>query len=213
MKKRYALPFVFLFILALLSGCMRAPKMNYRIIVNKDHPIPDDFIVTVRFVDVTDDVDQEVICVEQETYKAFEALQSALEEKGIRIGIDAAYRSEEKQRELMDQCISLYGYDYAHNTVAAPGTSEHHTGLAIDIVPMVNGEWVSENEDMLKETALFAAIHEMLPDYGFILRYPEGKEEITGISYEPWHIRYVGEEFAKELYEKGLTMEEWALDH
>ena len=62
---------------------------------------------------------------------------------------------------------------------------------------------------MLAETELFAKVHERLADYGFILRYPEGKEDITGYAYEPWHIRYVGKEAAKEMYEQNLTLEEY----
>ena len=211
MKKAVIFLTLLLLPLHFFTSCRGAPRVNYRIIVNKEHPVSEVYIVSVCFVDMIDDVEHKVICVEQKTYEAFQALKAALEEKGIKIGISSGYRSMEKQKQLMDEYIDLYGYQYAHEVVASPGASEHHTGLAVDIVPMVDGEWVVENEDMLKETDLFAVIHETLPDYGFILRYPEGKEEITGYSYEPWHIRYVGEEFAKELYEKGLTMEEWAL--
>ena len=112
----------------------------------------------------------------------------------------------------MAEFIETYGEEYARKTVAEPGTSEHHTGLVIDIVPKVNGEWVVENDDMLKEMEFFDVIHKTMPVYGFILRYPSGKEDITGYSYEPWHLRYVGKEVAEEIYDRQITLEEYVSD-
>ena len=73
-----------------------------------------------------------------------------------------------------------------------------------------DGKAIYENDDMLKETEIFAKVHEKLSDYGFILRYPEGKDDITGYGYEPWHFRYVGSvDVAKGIMNKGLTLEEY----
>ncbi|MBR0032912.1 MAG: M15 family metallopeptidase [Treponema sp.] len=95
-------------------------------------------------------------------------------------------------------------------SVAIPGTSEHHTGLAIDIVPKVDGEWKWENEDMMNLPELFAIIHKELPKHGFILRYPKNKEETTGYSYEPWHIRYVAsKKIAQKIFDEGITLEKY----
>ena len=72
------------------------------------------------------------------------------------------------------------------------------------------GVVIDDNDDMIAEKEIFAKVHERLADFGFILRYPEGKEDITGYAYEPWHLRYVGSaEIAKEITERGLTLEEY----
>ena len=73
-----------------------------------------------------------------------------------------------------------------------------------------DGVVIDDNDDMIAEKEIFAKVHERLADFGFILRYPEGKEDITGYAYEPWHLRYVGSaEIAKEITERGLTLEEY----
>ena len=88
-------------------------------------------------------------------------------------------------------------------------TSEHHTGLALDLVLLVEeDENLAEGDLPLKER-LYREIHKHLSDYGFILRYPVGKESITGYNYEPWHIRYVGRKVANYIYHNGLTLEEY----
>lgn len=197
-----------LLLLGLLSAAVAEGEPDYLVLVNPTHPISPDYICGVNLVDV-DIVSGGVYQVEETTRAAFYALRDALLAEGVEIGVDSAYRSIERQQEIMDEFIETYGEEYAKQTVAQPGTSEHHTGLVIDIVPRVSGEWIVENEDMLRETEIFAAIHRMLPEYGFILRYPKGKEQITGYDYEPWHLRYVGKEAAAEIYESGLTLEEW----
>ena len=91
-----------------------------------------------------------------------------------------------------------------------PGYSEHHTGLALDLYLVIDGKDVYLNEDMVEYPEIWAKIHEKLGKYGFILRYLEGKEAITGYSYEPWHIRYVNDaKIASEIMEKGITLEEY----
>ena len=182
---------------------------NYLILVNKENPINKEYIKTSQLKTVPTVYPNEDTQVEVVALKAFENLKTYLENKGVKIGIDSSFRSIEKQQNVMDKFIKLYGQDYATKTVAIPGTSEHHTGLAIDIVPFVNGKWITENEDMMKETEIFKIIHKALAEYGFILRYPKGKENITGYSYEPWHIRYVGVKYAKEIYKKAITLEEY----
>lgn len=184
---------------------------DYLVLVNKDNLISEDFIDTVQLCDI-DTVYDETNKIEEATKKAFESLQSYLKDEGVEIGVDSVYRSIQDQQDVMDEFIEKYGEDYAKKTVAIPGTSEHHTGLAVDLVPKVNGEWVIENEDMLKETEIFEKIHAALPQFGFILRYPKDKASMAGFEYEPWHIRYVGKDVAQEIYEKGLTLEEYLSD-
>ena len=91
-----------------------------------------------------------------------------------------------------------------------PRYSEHHTGLVIDICVIKDGKIINDNDEMIAERDLFSEIHAKLADHGFILRYLEGKDDITGYAYEPWHFRYVGSpEIAKEIMDKGLTLEEY----
>lgn len=210
MKKRTIIIAVLILVLLVVALVVagRFKGTNYKVLVNKEHLITEDFLKSVKLVDVPS-YDGSTAQVEEKTYQAFLKLQKALLEKGIEIEVDSGYRSMEYQQRIMDEFTELYGEEYAKNTVAVPGTSEHHTGLAIDIVPRVNGIWVEENEDMIKEAELFKVVHETLHEYGFILRYPKGKEDITGYGYEPWHFRYVGKPMAKEIYEKGITLEEY----
>lgn len=129
--------------------------------------------------------------------------------------MNSARRSVATQRDIMDRFIEKYGADYAAKTVATPGYSEHHTGLALDIYFRLkdeDGEMADEyyNEDLMRYPEIWAQIHAELADYGFILRYPEGKEQITGYDYEPWHIRYIDSaDTAREIMEQGLTLEEY----
>ena len=94
--------------------------------------------------------------------------------------------------------------------VAVPGYSEHHTGLALDLYLNIDGKDVVENEDLVKYPEVWEEIHAKLAEHGFILRYLEGKEDITGYSYEPWHIRYLDDPaIAAEITDKGETLEEY----
>ena len=196
------------FVFVLFSSC--GVTTNYLVLVNKTHPISEDFVKNIELVTVDTVYDDEVAEVEKNSYNAYLKLKNALQKQGIEIGIDSAYRSVEYQEKIMRDFTEKYGEEYARNTVAIPGTSEHHTGLAIDIVPKVDGEWKWENEDMMQLPELFAEIHKELPKYGFILRLQKGKEDITGYSYEPWHIRYVGSsETAKKITDSGLVLEEY----
>ena len=102
--------------------------------------------------------------------------------------------------------MKKYGLDYAEEMVAMPGTSEHHTGLAIDIVINKDGEWIEENKYLLNEQDIFSKIHRDLKYFGFIVRYPKGKQDITGYPYEPWHLRYIGKDAEKI---GNLTLEEY----
>ena len=86
---------------------------------------------------------------------------------------------------------------------------EHQTGLAVDICLMLDEKPVNDNDALLAETEAFKIIHGMMPYYGFILRYPQGKEDITGYTYMPWHLRYVGVDNAIEITSKNQTLEEY----
>ena len=180
----------------------------YLTLVNKDHVLPEGWYDMITLMDVKNCY-KEDFSVEKETYSHFVQLLDDLSTEDVYIEIDSACRTVDEQMALWERFEKEYGEDYCEKYLAEPGYSEHHTGLAIDIFLIKDGEDIRDNEAMLAETELFAKVHERLADYGFILRYPEGKEDITGYSYEPWHIRYVGEEAAKEIYEQNLTLEEY----
>ena len=178
----------------------------YLTLVNKTHQIPDDWTETIHLV-TSDNYAGETFELEQETLAHYEALKSKMQEEGIQIELESAYRSVEKQQAVWDEYEQAYGEDYCRQYVAVPGYSEHHTGLALDICLVKDGAVVSSEDPSIND--LFAAVHAHLAEYGFILRYPAAKETITGYSYEPWHIRYVGTEHAQAITTQYLTLEEY----
>lgn len=208
MKRSIKIALLLFLTAGLFIGCGKS-KTDYLILVNKTHPIDEKIIDASQFIE-TMNVYGENVRLEKQSFQAYSNLKEDLaNHHQIEIGIDSTYRSVAEQKEVMNSFIEEYGEDYAKKTVAEPGTSEHHTGLAIDIVIRKNGEWIVENEEMMKEPAIFAEIHSVLAQYGFILRYPKDKESVTGYDYEPWHIRYVGQDAAKKIAESGLTLEEY----
>lgn len=182
--------------------------MKYKVLVNKENKIKDSFLSKIELI-TTKDVDGIDVQVEKETYKAYLELKEFLATKNVVIGIASAYRSKEYQQEVYDEFVEKYGKDYADKVVAPVGCSEHHTGLAIDINIKINGAWPSDNNELMEQENHYKAIHKYLSDYGFILRYPEGKEDITGYPYEPWHIRYTGKTVAKIIESNNYTLEEY----
>lgn len=137
-----------------------------------------------------------------------------LEQKDSHPLICSSYRTIQKQERLYKNKVNEYisqGYSQkqaekeAGKWVAVPGTSEHHTGLAVDIVA-TDYQLLDENQENTPEQQW---LMNNAYKYGFILRYPNGKSHITGIYYEPWHYRYVGKEVAKEIHEQGICLEEY----
>ena len=184
--------------------------MNYLIVVNKSNLIDASYFDNLELVKC-DDVLGETISVEKETHAAYLKLKNFLKTKNIFIELDSAYRSIEEQQRIIDDYTIKYGIDYVNKYVAPIKSSEHHTGLAIDLALVVNGKKLIENEDLFANENIYLEIHKYLSDFGFILRYPKGKENITGYNYEPWHIRYVGVGVATEIYSRGITLEEYMI--
>ena len=149
---------------------------------------------------------------------ALELMLADARAAGYNMYLVSAYRSHEYQIGLYNRKVNEYlnaGYDEAtakseaSQWVAIPGTSEHCIGLAADIV---SSTWYNYNSDLthdFENTEHFKWLYENCADYGFILRYPKGKESITAITYEPWHYRYVGVDAAKYIMENNLTLEEF----
>ncbi len=181
----------------------------YLTLVNKTHKLPDNWEDKIELVEMKNAYDED-IRVEKTSYEAYLKLRDALLEEGVDIELDSCYRSVTRQQEIWDEFTEKYGDEYTRTYVAVPGFSEHHTGFAIDVCLIKDGELIYENEDMVKEVEIWEKVHAKLPEYGFILRYLEGKEDVTEYGYEPWHLRYVGSpEIAKEIMDQGITLEEY----
>lgn len=154
------------------------------LIVNKKYSLPSDYNPGLQ--DVTKD--------------AFNRLATAAKNSGYNIPLVSGFRSYETQVRIYNNYVSIYGQTETDTFSARPGHSEHQTGLAMD-VGKIDDDYGNTNEGIwLAENA-----HK----YGFIIRYPKGKESITGYKYEPWHIRYLGEDLATKVYTSGLCLEEY----
>ncbi|WP_334121827.1 M15 family metallopeptidase [Glutamicibacter sp.] len=142
-----------------------------------------------------------------EAAQAVEDLIADARAAGHSIKLLSAYRSYERQAALFNQYQSKYGTAYAERISARPGTSEHQLGLAADL-GYTNSRAELKEEFGQTPAGIWIAKH--ASDYGLIIRYPQGKEEITGYKYEPWHVRYIGKEHAKAIAESGAeTYEEY----
>ncbi|WP_168123059.1 M15 family metallopeptidase [Paenibacillus sp. HB172176] len=142
----------------------------------------------------------------QEAADALEQLFSGAEEDGIYLAGVSAYRSHATQTALFNRYVERDGYEKARTYSALPGTSEHESGLAIDVT---SSDGKCAAADCFGDTKEAAWLKEHAGEYGFIIRYPDGKDKITGYQYEPWHIRYVGTELSGELAASGKTLEEY----
>ena len=170
-------------------------------VVNSNYRVPDDY--ELEFVTLS--------CgekVEKRIYPDLQDMFDAALDDGVDLVVRSGYRSEEEQKALMINKISEFrraglsrseAREKALRWVAMPGTSEHQLGFAVDI----------NAENGTADEKAYSWLSEYAHEYGFILRYPNSKSHITGISYEPWHFRYVGKNHAKRIYEQGLCLEEY----
>lgn len=184
--------------------------LNIMALVNKEFALPENYIPedNVR-PNVPFSFGDEVIeksLLRQEAAEHLEEMFAAAESAGIEIFAVSGYRSYERQSQIFAYEVSLVGEEAAAQVVAVPGFSEHQTGLAMDISSRTVGLALVED---FGETVEGKWLADNAHKFGFILRYPKGKEDITGYSYEPWHFRYVGEEAANIIYEKQITLEEY----
>jgi D-alanyl-D-alanine carboxypeptidase len=147
-------------------------------------------------------------------YEDLSAMLSDAKEAGYEYWIASAYRSRQRQQELVDEDVSALmqkGYTYedalteTYRETMPAGHSEHETGLALDILCSGNSNMDTTQAD--EPGNLWLLTH--CSEYGFILRYPADKEDVTGISYEPWHFRYVGKEAAQYIMDNGITLEDF----
>ena len=144
--------------------------------------------------------------MKQEAADALEIMIKDSKSKGLNLVGVSAFRSFDAQNNIYNNSVKMQGKAHADKYSAKPGMSEHQTGLSIDLsTPSIKNELV-EKFDKTKEGIW---LRDNCYKYGFIIRYPKGKEDITGYAYEPWHIRYVGQKAAQEIHDETLTLEEY----
>lgn len=178
------------------------------ILVNGAHPLPEDFQIP-ELTRLRNDH-----AIDSRAYPALQEMMDAARAEGLQPLICSSFRTWDQQERLFSNKVQSYlnqGYsqteaeESAAYWVARPGTSEHQAGLAVDIVD-VNYQLLDERQE---ETPVQLWLMEHCAEYGFILRYPTDKSDLTGVGYEPWHYRYVGEAAAKEIMEQEICLEEY----
>ena len=183
------------------------------LLVNPWNPVPEDY--APNLVTIDEYYGSEGLQIDQSCYDALkEMIDACNANSGARAYVLSAYRSIETQQRLFDRKVQEYldlnwsqegARNQAATTVALPGTSEHHLGLAVDIID--TRRWSLDEEQAALPAQKWLMEH--CWEYGFIFRYPADKTDVTGIIYEPWHYRYVGKALAEELHTMGLTLEEY----
>lgn len=180
------------------------------VLINKQHPVPDDY--TFKLGDIKT-IKGNMQCDERIIEELLSMMQAAKKD-GVTLAICSPYRDLNRQKYLFNRKIEIYmskgmsymeAYCISSQAVTVPGASEHQIGLAIDIV---SDDYITLDEGFA-DTAAGKWLAEHSYEYGFILRYPKGKEYITSIEYEPWHFRYVGKEAAAVMAQENLTLEEF----
>lgn len=183
------------------------------ILVNSDHPLPADFTVETKAIAGYDHR-----MFDARAANALQAMLKAAQADDKPLYLVSAYRSVSRQEALFLRKVNFYkaqGMDQsqaekaAAKVVARPGTSEHNLGLAVDIV---SADWYQHNDDLTQafaQTAQAQWLRQNAASYGFILRYPKEKEDITGVGWEPWHYRYVGPTAAAAMQKSGQCLEEY----
>lgn len=160
------------------------------LVVNKEIPLP---------VDYNPGLQPEVI-------EAYQQMFRDGAERGLDFVLVSDFRTYEYQEQLYNNYVARDGQEAADQYSARPGHSEHQTGLTVDVG---STDSASNLTVEFGDTPEYEWMKDVAHEYGFIVRYPEGKEHITGYMYEPWHLRYVGEEEAEAIYESGLSLEEY----
>lgn len=172
------------------------------VLVNKYYQLPEDFkqynLVNMDKKYTVNDGKQYLLSAV--AYEKYVQMSDAAKKEGLSMRAISAYRTEDYQRNLYNNYVITSGKVNADNFSARPRFSEHQTGLAVDI---------NSTKGIFEYTSEFKWLQKHAYEYGYILRYPKGKEWITGYSYEPWHYRYVGTDVAKIIYEEGITYEEY----
>lgn len=183
------------------------------VLVNAQNPLPEGFAADTRQIK-----GYENRLFDKRAADDLEQMLTDAQAAGYPLYLVSAYRSPSRQASLFARKVQAFmkeGFDEAEaekqaaQWVARPYTSEHNLGLAADIV---SSDWYQTNNDLTEafaRTPHFSWLQQHCADYGFVLRYPKGKESLTGVTYEPWHYRYVGKAAAKAMMDSGLALEEY----
>ena len=171
-------------------------------LVNKYYKLTKDFKLD-DIVPISNQFAYEGNEIRKHVYERYRSMWNAAKEEGLLLIVNSSYRDYETQDAVWKDYAEANGEEWADNKAARAGSSEHETGLALDIV--TNNVIMNEFEN----TEEFKWLQDNAYKYGFILRYPKGKENITGYEYESWHYRYVGEEVAKEIHDLDITFDEY----
>lgn len=175
---------------------------NIVVLVNKNNVLPNNYVPNdLRLINTRYAYDNKYL--REEAAINFENLSLDASLLGYRIIATSAFRDYEYQGKLFNDYVSSKGLNYALLCSAKPGHSEHQTGLSVDV------EGSNKDYDEFEKAIEFNWMKENAHKYGFILRYPKGKEHITGFKYEPWHYRYVGVKHATKIYTENITLEEY----
>ena len=175
---------------------------EYAILVNKYHNLPDKYAPN-DIVDVSNQHGYGNNKIRKEVYEAFKEMFEEAKKENITLIINSGYRDYNSQTELYNKYKNTKGEEYADGVAARPNFSEHQTGLALDLITY------GASGTTFESTTAFTWLMKNADKYGFILRYPKDKEEITGYSYESWHWRYVGKSLAPKVKNSNLTYEEY----
>ena len=170
------------------------------VVINKDRPLAAEYVPQ-------DLMDAGGVLMRAEAGEAFLKMRADSAAAGVAISAVSGFRPASQQADLHSSYTDRYGDTAAEALSARPGYSEHQTGLAVDIA---NPDGACSLQACFEETPAgsWAAANAHL--YGFVIRYPAGAEAITGYSYEPWHLRYVGVDSAHRIVDAGITLEEFA---
>ena len=171
-------------------------------LVNKFYHLKEDY-VPENIVDASKTYAYDENSATEETISAFKKMYVKAKSEGLNLIITSSYRTYKDQDRIWNSYAIRESEEWADAYAARPGYSEHQTGLALDIVTY------KSTMDNFDETPEAKWLADNAYKYGFILRYPKDKENLTGYDYEPWHYRYVGVENAKKIYKEGITFEEY----
>lgn len=144
----------------------------------------------------------------KDAYEAMVKMIKAAEKEDLHLLLNSGYRSYDEQTRIYQETEQKYGGAYAAEYVASPGASEHQTGLGLD---MTSQSVVDKQRLVFSDTAEYKWVIANCQKYGFVIRFEEGTDGITGISHEPWHLRYVGEDVARDMIQNNWTFEEYCL--
>lgn len=185
--------------------------MDYAMLVNKNNLLKEDYIPE-NLVEVHEPtgekIDKSYINrLNKTAYKYFKIMQADALKEGYEIFIDSSYRTYQYQQKVFENILEKHGLEYAKKYVAPPGGSEHQTGLTFDVIARRDGIMIEKSSD---DDSELLWMKENAYKYGYILRYPKGKEQITGFNYERWHYRFVGPEISLYMKENNIeTLEEY----